>query len=114
MTVILLFSISCGKSEQPKTTFAGSRGDPSRAKGYSDLEEVGRHTGRIGRCPDQAAGDGGYLLRQTYKEGSLVKKRNLLFEIDPRTFQAALDETKGQLANRFKGAGVSCSEGPGA
>ena len=42
------------------------------------------------------------------------KKRNLLFEIDPRTFQAALDQTKGQLANRFKGAGVSCSEGPGA
>ena len=56
----------------------------------------------------------GYLLRQTYKEGSLVKKRKLLFEIDPRTFQAALDQTKGQRANRFKGAGVSCSEGPGA
>ena len=42
------------------------------------------------------------------------KKRKLLFEIDPRTFQAALDQTKGQLANRFKGAGVSRSEGPGA
>jgi len=68
MTVILLFSISCGKSEQPNTTFAGSRGDPSRAKGYSDLEEVGRHTGRIGRCPDQAAGDGAiYFARLTRK-----------------------------------------------
>src|SRR5262245_19147307 len=33
----------------------------------------------------------GYLLRQDYKEGSLVKKGQLLFEIDPRTFQAALD-----------------------
>jgi hypothetical protein len=68
MTVILLFSIICGKSEQPKTTFAGSRGDPSKAKGYSDLEEVGRHTGRIGRCPDQAAGDGAiYFARLTRK-----------------------------------------------
>ena len=41
----------------------------------------------------------GYLLRQTYQEGSFVKKGQLLFEIDPRTFQAALDEARGKLAN---------------
>jgi membrane fusion protein (multidrug efflux system) len=41
----------------------------------------------------------GYLLRQTYTDGAFVKKDQLLFEIDPRTFQAALDQTKGQLAN---------------
>jgi membrane fusion protein (multidrug efflux system) len=41
----------------------------------------------------------GYLLRRTYQEGSFVKKGQLLFEIDPRTFQAALDQTKAQLAN---------------
>ena len=41
----------------------------------------------------------GYLVRQTYQEGSFVKKGQLLFEIDPRTFQAALDQAKGQLAN---------------
>src|SRR5579862_6026064 len=40
----------------------------------------------------------GYLLRQDYKEGSFVKKGQLLFEIDPRPFQAALDQAKGQLA----------------
>src|SRR6267378_8705288 len=40
----------------------------------------------------------GYLLRQDYKEGSFVKKGQLLFEIDPRPFQAALDQTQGQLA----------------
>src|SRR6185295_6525083 len=44
----------------------------------------------------------GYLLRQNYKEGSLVRKGQLLFEIDPRPFQAALDQTKGQLA-QFQG-----------
>jgi RND family efflux transporter MFP subunit len=40
----------------------------------------------------------GYLLRQDYKEGALVKKGQLLFEIDPRPFQAALDQAQGQLA----------------
>ncbi|MGH7745992.1 MAG: efflux RND transporter periplasmic adaptor subunit, partial [Candidatus Dormibacteria bacterium] len=40
----------------------------------------------------------GYLLKQDYKEGSFVKKGDVLFEIDPRPFQAALDQTKGQLA----------------
>ncbi len=39
----------------------------------------------------------GYLLQQKYKEGSYVRKGQLLFEIDPRPFQAALDQAKGQL-----------------
>src|SRR6266481_2040299 len=40
----------------------------------------------------------GYLLSRSYKEGSYVRKGQLLFEIDPRPFQAALDQAKGQLA----------------
>ena len=44
----------------------------------------------------------GYLLRQDYKEGSFVRKGQLLFEIDSRPFQAALDQAQGQLA-QFKG-----------
>jgi membrane fusion protein (multidrug efflux system) len=40
----------------------------------------------------------GYLLRQGYREGAFVKKGQLLFEIDPRPFQAALDQAQGQLA----------------
>ncbi|HEY2961100.1 MAG TPA: efflux RND transporter periplasmic adaptor subunit [Pyrinomonadaceae bacterium] len=44
----------------------------------------------------------GYLLKQDYKEGSLVQKGQLLFEIDPRPFQAALDQANGQLA-QFQG-----------
>jgi len=40
----------------------------------------------------------GYLLRQSYQEGAFVKKGQLLFEIDPRPFQAALDQAQGQLA----------------
>ena len=39
----------------------------------------------------------GYLLQQGYKEGAFVKKGQLLFQIDPRPFQAALDQAEGQL-----------------
>lgn len=40
----------------------------------------------------------GYLIRQDYREGGLVRKGQTLFEIDPRPFQAALDQAKAQLA----------------
>ena len=40
----------------------------------------------------------GYIMRQGYQEGAFVKKGQLLFEIDPRPFQAALDQSQGQLA----------------
>src|SRR5262245_14260111 len=40
----------------------------------------------------------GYLRTQRYTEGSFVKKGQLLFEIDPRPFQAALDQAGGELA----------------
>jgi RND family efflux transporter MFP subunit len=40
----------------------------------------------------------GYLLTQNYAEGSFVKKGQLLFEIDPRPFQAALDQAVGQFS----------------
>src|SRR6202050_4807024 len=39
----------------------------------------------------------GYLLRQGYQEGAFVKKGELLFEIDPRPFQAVVDQAQGQL-----------------
>jgi membrane fusion protein (multidrug efflux system) len=40
----------------------------------------------------------GYLQTQNYTEGSFVKKGQLLFEIDPRPFQAAVDQALGQLS----------------
>ena len=40
----------------------------------------------------------GYMVRQGYQEGAFVKKGQLLFEIDPRPFKAALDQAEGQLA----------------
>src|SRR5438309_250762 len=40
----------------------------------------------------------GYIIKQNYTEGSLVRKGEVLFEIDPRPFVAALDRAKGDLA----------------
>src|SRR5215469_4328540 len=40
----------------------------------------------------------GYLIEQNYKEGAVVGKGQVLFEIDPRPFQATLDRAKGELA----------------
>lgn len=40
----------------------------------------------------------GYLTKQTYQEGTVVQKGQVLFEIDPRPFEAALQQIKGQLA----------------
>ncbi len=39
----------------------------------------------------------GYLIRQLYREGSPVSKGQVLFEIDPRPFQAALEQAQGQV-----------------
>ena len=40
----------------------------------------------------------GYLIKQDYREGSVVQSGEVLFEIDPRPFQATLDQAEGQLA----------------
>jgi RND family efflux transporter MFP subunit len=40
----------------------------------------------------------GYIVKQTYREGSPVHKGDILFEIDPRPFQAVLDQASAQLA----------------
>jgi RND family efflux transporter MFP subunit len=40
----------------------------------------------------------GYVIRQTYKEGSFVRNGQILFQIDPRPFQALLDQANAQLA----------------
>jgi RND family efflux transporter MFP subunit len=58
-------------------------------------EWIGTLTGQVNA--DVRAQVTGYLLRQTYKEGSYVRKGQQLFEIDPRPFQAALDQARAQL-----------------
>ena len=59
-------------------------------------EWIGTLSGQVNA--DVKAQVTGYLLTRNYKEGSYVAKGQLLFDIDPRPFQAALDQAKGQLA----------------
>src|SRR4029077_17434503 len=40
----------------------------------------------------------GYLIKQNYREGALVSRNQVLFKIDPRPFQAIVDQAKAQLA----------------
>jgi membrane fusion protein (multidrug efflux system) len=47
----------------------------------------------------------GYIVDQTYKEGSFVRKGQILFQIDTRPFQALLDQAKAQLAQAQAQAG---------
>src|SRR5437016_5963901 len=39
----------------------------------------------------------GYLMQMPFKEGAEVKKDDLLFEVDPRPYQAQLDQAQGQV-----------------
>ena len=59
-------------------------------------EWIGTLTGQVNA--DVKGQVTGYLLTRNYKEGSFVRKGQILFEIDPRPFQAALDQVRGQLA----------------
>jgi multidrug efflux pump subunit AcrA (membrane-fusion protein) len=42
----------------------------------------------------------GYLVERDYKEGTFVRKGEVLFRIDPRTFQAALEQATGHLTEQ--------------
>ena len=58
-------------------------------------EWVGTMDGYVNaQIQPQAAG---YLIKQNYREGSQVAKDQVLFEIDPRPFQAVLDQAEGQV-----------------
>jgi RND family efflux transporter MFP subunit len=100
LTAALLLTIASGcsrKSEQvapppPEvlvTTVAG-RDVPVVHEGVATLE--GFITANINAQVQ------GYIISRDYKEGNVVKKGDLLFQIDPRPFQATLDQAKGQLA----------------
>jgi len=93
-----LFAVSCGKSNQQQTRPPEVEVVSVEQKDVPIWKEwIGTLDGLVNaQIKPQVIG---YLLRQTYTDGAFVKKGQLLFEIDPRTFQAALDQAKGQLAN---------------
>ncbi|MGB9032110.1 MAG: efflux RND transporter periplasmic adaptor subunit [Acidobacteriaceae bacterium] len=65
----------------------------------SDVPQTGEWVGTLdgyvnAQIQPQASG---YLIRQDYREGSQVEEGQILFEIDPRPFEAALEQAQGQL-----------------
>ena len=98
MAALLFVPVSCGKSEQSQAHPPEVEVVQVEQKDVPISKEwVGTLEGFVNaQIRPQVTG---YLLRQNYKDGSFVKKDELMFEIDPRTFRAALDQTKGQLAN---------------
>jgi membrane fusion protein (multidrug efflux system) len=98
MAAILFLSAGCGKSEESQARPPDVQVVQVEQKDVPLSKEwVGTLDGLVNaQIRPQVTG---YLLRQSYKDGSFVKKGQLMFEIDPRTFQAALDQAKGQLAN---------------
>ena len=98
IVAVVLVLAGCGKNEQPQPRPPELEVVQVEQKDVPIPKEwVGTLDGFVNaQIRPQVTG---YLLRRAYQEGSFVKKGQLLFEIDPRTFQAALDQTKAQVAN---------------
>jgi membrane fusion protein (multidrug efflux system) len=98
VAVVLFFAGHSGAQPKAKTPAA-----PVVEVALVDQRDVPIYGECIGTLAGQVNADikaqvTGYLLTLNYKEGSYVTKGQLLFEIDPRPFQAVLDQVKGQLA----------------
>jgi membrane fusion protein, multidrug efflux system len=98
VAVLLFFATRSGAKPTPNTPPA-----PVVEVAQVEQRDIPVYREWIGTLSGQVNADikaqvTGYLLTQHYKEGSYVRKGQLLFEIDARPFQAALDQAKGQLA----------------
>ncbi|HEV3384512.1 MAG TPA: efflux RND transporter periplasmic adaptor subunit [Gemmata sp.] len=99
LAIILLIVVthSAAKSSTPSSPLAVVEVAVAEQRDVPIYGEwIGTLTGQVNA--DVKAQVTGYLLTRKYKEGSFVHKGQVLFEIDPRPFQAALDQSKGQLA----------------
>ena len=99
ITTAVAFSVGCST-----TTEATKAGPPPTVEVIPvEQKNVPIYTEWVGTLDGLVNADikaqvSGYLQKQDYTEGSFVKKGQLLFEIDPRPFQAVVDQGEGQLA----------------
>jgi RND family efflux transporter MFP subunit len=101
--VALLVTAACTTACTTKTSAAGPPPPPDVEVATVEQRDVPVYHEWIGTLDGMVnasirAEVTGYLLSQDYAEGSFVRKGQLLFQIDPRPFNAALDQAKGQLA----------------
>ncbi|HVJ07229.1 MAG TPA: efflux RND transporter periplasmic adaptor subunit [Acidisarcina sp.] len=99
VTVISAMAISGCARKAPATATNGPMPVSVITVQQSDVPLTGEWVGTLdGNVNAQIQPQvSGYLIRQNYREGSTVSKGQVLFEIDPRPFQAALDQAQGQL-----------------
>ena len=93
----LLASVACEKKAPPEAPPPAVQVAPVVQKDVTIYEDwIGSLDGYVNaEIRPQIEG---YVLRQTYREGFVVKAGEMLFEIDPRQFQATYDQTRGTLA----------------
>lgn len=96
LPLCLLFSASCKKKSAPKPPPEVQILTLSPTNVPIFEEWIGTLDGLVNA--QIRAQVTGYLLTQNYSEGSQVKKGDLLFQIDPRPFQTALDQAQARLA----------------
>jgi RND family efflux transporter MFP subunit len=98
-----VIALIVGVIRPPRKTTAKSVGEPPVVEvvqaAQKDVPIYGEWIGSLDGLvnADVRAQVTGYLLKQGYREGAFVKRGQLLFQIDPRPFQAALDQAEGQL-----------------
>lgn len=100
-SIVLALIVSSGCS--PRSAQGAQQGTPDVEVVQVQKEDIPIYAEWIGTLDglvnaDVRAQVTGYLLKQGYQEGAFVKQGQLLFQIDPRPFQAALDQAQGQLA----------------
>jgi membrane fusion protein (multidrug efflux system) len=100
---LVLIAVIVGALRPKRASGAGTVAPPDVLVAQVEQKDVAIYNEWIGTLAGQVNANvqaqvTGYLLRRDYQEGSFVRKGQLLFEIDPRPFQAALDQAEGQLA----------------
>ena len=103
MVGLIVLVVIVGALRPKHASGAGTAALPEVMVAQVEQKDVDLYTEWIGTLAGEVNANvqaqvAGYLLRRDYQEGSSVRKGQLLFEIDPRPFQAALDQANGQLA----------------
>jgi RND family efflux transporter MFP subunit len=95
----------CGKSEQKPAAAAAPPPPPIVEVVEVRQQDVPIHQEWVGTLDGMVnaqilAQVTGYLVKQNYQEGQPVRRGQLLYEIDPRTFQSNLDQARANLARQ--------------
>ena len=96
----VLFSVVCGcKNNTPQVAPPETPPVPVSHPVQREVTDYVDYTGRTDavHSVNVQARVTGYLVQMPFKEGAEVKKGDLLFEIDPRPYQAQLDQATAQV-----------------